>query len=392
MDDTSTPPTPPLDPAQGADGMNGADPAAPNAAPGPSAASPEKKSETNKKAEQTPPKPTLIEFAQQQLDLERGCLAKGEGKLSTIETWQTHITVLPAWLAAKPLEDITTDDCDTYFADLQSRQAEGKLATSTITVRKKFLGSLLQRARQEGLIDQNVCAEVLGKEGKARGGSGPREITEADTLSPDELVRVITVAACIVPPLFFVLVAVMLLTGLLGGEARALQLGDLQLDHVFAGVRRPRIHVRRIEHHGKLSLSGWEERYVDVPPLLEAILRWWIDTLRITEPTAWLFPGPLPRAGSKRAEQLAEARPDWCVAPETLKANWRKIRNCALPGSRLSLSALRHTFCTLSLQLGEDSLYVSLQVGHRSRRYTRKVYHVFIEVLRRRPPTPPSAQ
>lgn len=387
MDNAATPPTDPLKPADGDEASGGAAPAAPNAAPSPSKASSSKKSLATKKTGQATPKIDLGQFARQQLALERAYVAKGEGKLSTVETWQTHIEVLPDWLAAKPLEDITTDDCDTYFADLQSRRATDELATSTITVRKKWLRSLLQRARQEGLIDQNVCAEVLGKNGKARGGTGPREITEADTLSPDELVRVITVAACLVPPLFFVLVAVMLLTGLLGGEARALQLGDLQLDHVFAGVRRPRIHVRRIEHGCDLSLSGWEERYVDVPPLLEAILRWWIDTLRITKPTAWLFPGPLPREGSKRANRLAEGRPDRCVPRESLNANWRKIRNCALPGSRLTLSALRHTFCALSLQLGEDSLYVSLQVGHRSRRYTRKVYHMFIQILRRRQPT-----
>lgn len=391
MDNAATPPTDPLEPADGDDASCGAAPAAPNA-PSASKASSRKKSRASKKAGQTTPKIDLAQFARQQLDLERACLANGEGKRSTVDTYQTSIKVLPTWLTVKPLKDITTGDCDTYFAELQDQQTKGDLATSTITVRKKFLSSLLQRARQEGLIDRNVCAEVLGKNGKARGGTGPREITEADTLSADQLVRVFVVAACVVPPLFFVVMAVILLTGLLNGEARALQLGDLQLDHICGGVRRPRIWVRRIEHGGTLSLAGWEERYVDVPPLLEAILRWWIDTRGITDPAAWLFPGPLPRAGSKRAEQLTERRPDWCVARETVDANWRRIRDRVLPGSRLTLSDLRHTFCALSLLLGEALLYVSLHVGHRSVKYTRRVYNHFIEIARQHTPTPPSTQ
>ncbi|HNN43293.1 MAG TPA: site-specific integrase [Nitrospira sp.] len=387
MDNAATPPTDPLEPADGDDASCGAAPAAPNA-PSASKASSRKKSRASKKAGQTTPKIDLAQFAQQQLEREETCLAKGEGKRSTVDTWHTHLKVLPDWLKAMPLEAITSKDCKTYFDELQKKE----LASSTITVRKKFLGTLLQRAHQEGKIDYNPCAELLRTEHKPRGGTGPREITEADILSADQLVRVFVVAACVVPPLFFVVMAVILLTGLLNGEARALQLGDLQLDHICGGVRRPRIWVRRIEHGGTLSLAGWEERYVDVPPLLEAILRWWIDTRGITDPAAWLFPGPLPRAGSKRAEQLTERRPDWCVARETVDANWRRIRDRVLPGSRLTLSDLRHTFCALSLLLGEALLYVSLHVGHRSVKYTRRVYNRFIEIARQHTPTPPSTQ
>ncbi len=383
MDHTTTPPTDPLDPADGADG---AAPSAPDAAPSPTTTSPQKKSRTNKKGGRTKPTLTLGEFARQQLERERAHLAKGEGKHSTVDTWQTSIKVLPGWMTVKPLKAITTDDCDRYFADLQDRQAAGDLAASTIRGRKVFLQTLLERAVQENRIYRNVCAEALQQEEKQR-GTAAGEIVEAKTLSHEQFVRVFVVAACVVPPLFFVLVAVILLTGLLGSEARALQLGDLQLDHVCGGIRRPRIRVRRIEHHGTLSLAGWEERYVDVPPPLEALLRWWVDTLAITDPAAWLFPGPLPRKGSKRAEQMTEARPDWCVSRETVDANWRRIRDPALPGSRLTLSDLRHTFCALSLRLGEELLYVSLQVGHRALEHTRRGYRCFLKIPRRRPPT-----
>lgn len=384
MDHTPTPPTDPLDQA---DGDGGAASSAPESAPSPTTTSPQKKSKAKKKGGRTKSTLTLGEFAQQQLERERTCLANGEGKRSTLDTWETHLQVLPASLKTKSLESITSKDCKTYFDELQTKE----LAPATITVRKGFLGSLLQRAIQEGWIDDNPCADLLQTEPKARGGTGHREITESDTLSPEQFERVFIVAACLAPPLFFVVVAVILLTGVLGGEARALQLGDLQLNHVCGGVRRPRIRVRRIEHQGTLSLAGWEERYVDVSPLLEAILRWWIDTRGITDPAAWLFPGPLPRAGSKRAEQLTDARPNWCVARETLDASWRRIRDRALPGSQLTLSNLRHTFCALSLTLGEDLLYVSLHVGHRSIKYTHRVYNSFLEIARQHPPTPPSA-
>lgn len=384
MDHTTTPPTDPLKPA---DEAGGANPAAPDATSSPTTTSPKKKSGAKKKGGRTKSTFMLGEFAQQQLERERTCVANGEGKQSTLDNWQTHLKALPAWLNATPLKSITSKHCKTYFDQLQTME----LAPSTITVRKVFLGSLLQRALQEAWIDDNPCADLLQTEANARGGTGHREITEADTLSPEQFERVFIVAACLVPPLFFVVVAVILLTGMLGGEARALQLGDLQLNHVCGGVRRPRIRVRWIEHHGTLSLAGWEERYVDVPPLLEGILCWWIDTRGITDPAAWLFPGPLPRTGSKRAEQLTDVRPNWCVAPETLNANWRKIRDRALPGSQLSLTDLRHTFCALSLLLGEDLLYVSLQVGHRAVKYTGRVYRCFVEIARRQPPTPPPA-
>lgn len=389
MDNTTIPPTDPLEPTN-AD--SGADPAAPDADPSPTMTSSQKKPEANKEGGQANATPDLGEFAQEQLQLEQTCYANGKGKLVTVQGWATFVKTLPVWLTVKPLKAITIDDCNRYFGELQDRQTKGELAESTIRLRKTFLRTLLQRARQEGLIDRNVCAEALSMKSKPRGGTGPREITESETLSPEQFVRVFIVAACLVPQLFFVLVAVILLTGMLGSEARALQLGDLQLDYVCKGIRRPRICVRRIEHHGTLSLAGWEERYVDVPPLLEEILRGWIATRGITDPSAWLFPGPLPRKGSKRAEQLSEVRPDWCVSRETLDAKWRKIRNRALRGSRLTLSDLRHTFCALCLRLGEDLLYVSLQVGHRALRYTRRVYHCFIEIARRHPPTPPSAQ
>lgn len=323
----------------------------------------------------------LGQYAAQQLVLERTCCANGEGKLATVEAWGTLVKTLPSWLTAMPLTSIQPHDCERYVAELQTQHQAGTLAETTMGVRKRFLRSLLQRARQENLIDSNPCAAILLAEYKSRGrGTGPREVTEEQTLSPDQMVRVLVVAACAVPPIFFVLVAVMLLTGLLGGEARALQLGDLQLDHYCGQVRRPRIRVRHIEHHGTLSPAGWEERYVDVPPVLEAILCWWISTRGITEAQALLFSGPLPRKGSRRAERVQPGRTDWCVPVETVKANWQRIRQLAVPGSQLSLTALRYAFSTVSLLLGEDPLYVSLQVGHRTLRYTEKIFRKFINV------------
>lgn len=344
-------------------------------------------------AKRTTSQLTLGEYAAQQLAFERACSANGEGKLSTVENWESLIKALPPWLAAMPLASLKRRDCERYFAELQAAQTAGNLAETTVEMRKRFLRALVQRARQADLIDSNPCAVVLRAERNAQGrGAGAREITEAQTLSAEQLVHVLVVAACVVPPLFFVLVAVMLMTGLLGSEARALQLGDLEFDHVCGGVRRPRLCVRRIEHHGTLSVAGWEERYVDVPPVLEAILRWWIATRGLTEKDAWLFPGPLPRKGSRRAQHVPPDCTNWCVPRETLDGAWRRIRSRALPTSRLTLTALHHAFCTVSLQLGEDPLYVSLQVGHRSLKYTRRAYGSFLDIPSQGTSAAPSAQ
>ncbi len=324
-----------------------------------------------------PTRLTLGAYAAQQLALEQRFLAKDAAKLSTVQNWQGHINALPATLMATRLTAIGKADCEAYFAALQA----GPLADTTKETRQRFLHMLLQRARQEGLIARNPCTGVLRAQRHLQGrGVGAREVTEAQTLSAAQVVTVLVVAACAEPPLFFVLVAVMVLTGLLGGEARALQLDDLELDYRCGPRRRPRLCVRRIEFNGTVSLAGWEQRYVDVPPLLEAILRWWIATRGLTDPAAWLFPGPLPRKGSQRATQIPRGRTDWCVPTETVQASWRRIQARALPGSERSLTALRHAFCSLSLQLGEEVLYVSVQVGHRTVKYTRQAYMAFLDV------------
>lgn len=322
---------------------------------------------------------TLETYARQQLVREQSLQAKDHAKLATVEHWESLINVLPPWLAAMPLTAIDARACQTYFAELAALQQGGQLAESTIIVRRNFLSTVLTRARHAGLIGTNPCTDILQQLKQTRGRGGTRhEVTEAQTLTADQIVRVLVVAACDVPPCFYVLVAVMVLTGMVGSEARALQLGDLELDYQCNGVRRPRLWVRRIEHHGTLSRAGWEERSVDVPPLLEAILRDWIARQGLTDPLAWLFPGPLPRATSQRAARIPEGLTTWCMAPETLREAWRKIEARALPGAPRSLTALHHAYCTLSFQLEEDLLYVSLQVGHRSARYTEKAYREWL--------------
>ncbi|OQW66166.1 MAG: hypothetical protein BVN29_06735 [Nitrospira sp. ST-bin5] len=360
------------------DGPEAAESAAtPPEAPAPTPPGPRTRG-SRKKARRRGPTPlTLGAYAAQQLALEQRFLAKDAAKSSTVQNWKGHINALPATLTAMPLTAIGEGDCKAYFAALQA----GPLADTTKETRQRFLHMLLQRARQEGLITRNPCTAVLRAQRHPQGrGVGAREVTEAQTLSAEQVVTVLVVAACTVPACFFVLVAVMLLTGLLGGEARALQLGDLELDYRCGPLRRPRLCVRRIEFNGTMSLAGWEERYVDVPPLLEAILRWWIGTRGLTDPAAWLFPGPLPRKGSQRATQVPRGRTDWCVSTETVQASWLRIRARALPGSQHSLTALRHAFCSLSLLLGEEVLYVSVQVGHRTVKYTRKAYKAFLDV------------
>lgn len=360
------------------DGPEAAESAAtPPEAPAPTPPSPRTRGSRKKARRPGPTRLTLGEYAAQQLVLEQRFLAEDAAKSSTVQNYKGHINALPATLTAMPLTTIEKTDCEAYFAALQA----GPLADTTKETRQRFLHSLLQRARQEGLIDRNPCTAVLQAQRHSQGrGVGVREITEAQTLSAEQVVTVLVVAACVVPALFYVLVAVRLLTGLLGGEARALQLGDLELDYRCGPRRRPRLCVRRIEFNGTVSLAGWEERYVDVPPLLEAILRWWIATRGLTDPAAWLFPGPLPRKGSQRATQIPRGRTDWCVPTETVQASWLRIRARALPGSHLSLTALRHAFCSLSLQLGEEVLYVSVQVGHRTVKYTRQAYTDFLDV------------
>ncbi|WHZ14336.1 MAG: hypothetical protein OJF52_001174 [Nitrospira sp.] len=324
----------------------------------------------------TAPPMTVGRWIDQMIQEENALLTQDEAKLSIIEHWEKYRRNFPLWLLDTELTVITEDDCRRHLGELRARVAARTLAESTLHVQFVFLQTLLQRAVEAGHRTTNPAAAVLRQLPPSRGrGTGIRPMAPEKALSPEALIKVLTLASCVLSPCYFVLFAVIGLAGLLMSEARVLQVGDVELDHTYLGKPRPRLRVRRLEHNGSLSIPGWQERYVDVNPVLAAILRWWIATLPSREPTTWLFPGPLPKAGSNRASRIQPGTTEWCLSKETVREQWNVLMQVYQPtGRRPSLRALQFAYFTASLTLGEDILYVSRQAGHATERYTRQVF------------------
>ena len=342
---------------------------------------------------------TMGEFILSVIEAEKGKLAIGKAKYGTIHRWESNLRLLPDWLKEKRLISVTEHDCERFLKHLQTRPhfvngkaGEGSvprsdsppLSEETIASKFGFLVAMLERAVKEKKGLRRNPAENVKLSKTRKGGKDQAEIEDEDRLRRDEASHFLKLAACLCQPLLFVLFSVMALAGLRYGEARSLQLQDLQLDYteVTEMRRRPRIYVQRTEWLGVLGWpKTWVKRFVDVCPVLEAILRIWIALLP-QHPHAWLFRAPrLPREGSKRRKAIETGKHGidltqhgWCVSPSHVREQWTKLIRVAQLGRKLSPLCLRHTFATLSLEAGEDLFYVSKQLGHKTTHITQRIY------------------
>lgn len=345
---------------------------------------------------------TVEQFILQVIADEEQLLEKDEAKLGTILRWKSNLALFPDWLKTKLVIKVSEADCEKFLQYLQKRPhfkthgdgkpseaAEGTtLSYDTIAGKFGFLKAMLERAVEKKVIRLNPADRVKVPKSKKKGGRDGKAISKEDRLRGHELLTVLTTAALILPAMFFVLFAVMALAGLRVGEARTLQLGDVEFDN-WIGVgksrrRRPQLHVQRTDTAGRLGHpKTWEKRYVDIPPILEYILKWWIAQLP-QHPQTWLFrTEDLPEQGTARRKQIEISakkfgidleRHGWCLSADQIKYPWEKLMKEVQLGRALSPLHLRHTFATAALEAGEDLYYVSKQLGHKTIELTQNTY------------------
>lgn len=256
------------------------------------------------------------------------------------------------------------------------KKTKKRLAKGTVSQKWGFLQGMLGRAVTLNRISVNPAAKLSPNGGRrARRPAGP--LQDSQTMTEEELMALLNFATCGVLLWAAVLFALMGLAGLRLGEARALQLSDLELDHQHPTKgHAPRIWVRRTERMGVLGPpKHGRERYVTVDPPLEYILRNYIAT---RSGAFWLFPGRGPRkTGKVRANRdRSGVAPGlgWCISERAVRTQWLNLVNATEFGRQLSPKSLRHAFCTSALTRGEALEWVSREMGHRDVIVTQQVY------------------
>ncbi len=265
----------------------------------------------------------------------------------------------------------------------KTKKARG-YAKGTVSQKWGFLRRMLEAAKKAGKIPFNPAVNLSPNGGRrARRPASPLE--ESKTLNQEELTQVLAIAAREAAReaarWVVVLLALMGLAGLRFGEARALQLGDLELDHTNPqNVPTPRIHVRRTERIGILGPpKHGRDRYVSVTPVLAELLRCYLAYLHVAKPgTIWLFPGRGPKSIGKVRDNFERGGHDpalkWCIAERTARKHLKPVLEAANLGRRLSPKSFRHAFCTIALTQGESLRWVSAEMGHRDVMVTQQVY------------------
>lgn len=339
-------------------------------------------------------KRTFKSFVEELIAKAEAQLAEKKAKLGTIKVWQTHLSRLPDSFKHKPLTRISTDLCRKLLETLtkevkhvpggkgraaRPRKDGKRLKEDTVQQRFGFVKATLKKAVQAGHIQCNPARDLVVPKTPRRGACDEAEIEYDDVLTFAELKKFLDVAACVLArtPMLYVLLCVLAMTGMRCGEGRALQRLHIELDYVDRRTkkRRPRIAVRQNENQGALGLpKNWHKRYVDVPPTLEKILRWWLTQVP-SHPQTWLFRAPqLPKAGSAKRARAGDLTHGWCVDHQTVDRAVKKILAVLALGRHQTPHVLRHSYASCLLDDGEDLLAVSRNLGHRDSGMTERVY------------------
>ncbi len=248
----------------------------------------------------------------------------------------------------RPLDGITVGDVEGWWADLRRRGFSNKHLASIRAV----LAGIFKRAVVSGVITRNPVEAIAGRLGRE-----DRPVFQVEWLTEPELHRVLAAAERDTPrayPLLLLLAS----AGLRIGEARGLQVGDLDLERGKVAVRRS------IRKYRVGSPKSGKARTVDMPPATVAVLRGWVDLVGVEavvrgQDPLWLFPsatGALPQEDQAARQALQRA----------LRA--AGIRR------HVRLHDLRHTYASLALQRGVPLLTVSRQLGHDSIATTANTY------------------
>ncbi len=280
-------------------------------------------------------------------------------RASTYDSYRRTIDlhVLPE-LGARPLDRLTVEDIDLYYAKLLSsgrKKMGGEAGLSPKTVRNihVMLNKALSDAHRKGTVVRNVAALADAPSAKAR---RRRDIRAWDA---GQLGSFLLEARSHRQHAAFHLSAH---TGMRRGEALGLRWGDLDLAAGSLSVRQALVSIAYDVQISDVK-TGTGRRTIDLDPGTIDVLKLW----RIERSE---------EIGGRdlSADDLVFTKPDgeW-IHPDLFSKTFdRLLGRLDLPA--ISLHDLRHTHATLLLKAGVAVKVVSERLGHANVAFTMSVY------------------
>lgn len=280
---------------------------------------------------------------------------------STFDSYRRNIHnhVIPR-LGAIPLQRLTAEDLDRFYADLlSSGRLNGKgggLSAKSVRYIHSILRKAIADAHRKGTIVRNVAdvadppkPSASAKKSEMRAWT-PEQLRQfLDEIADHRLVAAYFLAAN---------------TGMRRGEVLGLRWQDVDLDRGRLSVQQALVNIAYELHVSDVKTQS-SRRVVDLDERTVAVLRSW----RKRQLEEQILVG-------RRADEgaLVFSQPDGApVHPDHFSQVFeRHVAKSDLP--RIRLHDLRHTHATILLQAGVPVKVVSERLGHSSPAFTMTVY------------------
>jgi integrase len=254
--------------------------------------------------------------------------------------------ILPSPLALKRIDQVKPGDIRAFVAELDAKRTaagEKTLGPRRINMARDRLFTMFREAHEDGLIRDNPVRHVKRLE---------EPTPEVDPLTFDEVQTIFHVAQGQERSLFTVL----LLSGMRPGEVPALKWDDIDFE-------RNEIRVRKTLSRYGLGTPKTKGSIREVQ--MHAPVRGALLEQRTRTMLAGGFVFENERGGALDETNVRER-------------SWRRLlRRAGLPYR--PLYHCRHTYATLELENGENPLFVSRQLGHRTPETTFRKYARFMK-------------
>ena len=231
--------------------------------------------------------------------------------------------------------------------DLHERTGAVKtgLAARTVGHAHRLLGTVLNRAVENGTISRNVAA--IRKPPKVKD-------EEIQILSAEQIAEVL---AKLNGHTLHPVVALAFATGMRRGELLGLQWGDIDLDTASPVLRVERsVEETRAGLRLKSPKTKRGRRNITLPPAAVTMLR--AHKVKQMEQRLLLGQGAI-----KPDTQVFGTLEDRLLSPDNLSRDWGRARKARkLPD--VSFHALRHTHASVLIAAGENILTISRRLGH----------------------------
>lgn len=293
-----------------------------------------------------------------------------------LATQEAYSHVINRYIAPEIGELAMIDLTTPRVAQMRDDLLRQSVSASEVRYSLAVLSSCLGQAVERGLLPSNPCREV--KKPKTPGGrkqKWPLSPEEVELLRREFMEYRAPNSDAWIALRAATLVSVMAYAGLRPEEAIALKVGAyldaekvLVVEDVFAADHRRRDTKTHVE------------RIVSVQPALAEDLRLWLDVLRDTNPSAWMFPPTEGASVTRATHKNWTARP-WRRARDKVAAEHPKFHR-TLP--QATPQTLRGSYVSLLARAGWSEADIAEETGH-SVAILRKHYLGAIKALRNQP-------